>query len=305
MPDVNLSLIICTKDRPIDLEKVLTSIQAQTRKPFELLIIDGSDNSVESVAKKFESALPIKYFTVRPPGLTKQRNFGISHVSPESQWIGFLDDDLVLDSDCLENLSQFLEKSPELSGVGLRIYEQPEPVRSLIRELMLLDKHPGGKLTRAGSPATIRSFNEDTKVEWLYGGATFWRRDILMQYKFDEWFSGIGYFEDVDFSYRVSAAHQLAICSQARCHHYHHEIPVEKMARLGEWLVVAWWYFARVKNKFLWPAAIWGLFWMTFNNLAVSLLKNDPRRREAFKGNLKGWMKVINQQVVDAKGFQK
>jgi glycosyltransferase involved in cell wall biosynthesis len=303
--EMKFSIIICTKDRPKDLATVLNSIKNQTVMPFEVLIVDGSDNSVEQVANSFMETLPLRYFYLRPPGLTRQRNFGISHVNPEAEWVGFLDDDLVLDPECLENLERFLKISPKFAGVGLRIYEQPALKKSWSRELMLLDRYPGGLLTKAGSPAQIRAFDSDTQTEWIYGGATFWRKEILSQFRYDEWFSGVGYFEDVDFSYSVSRQFPLAICAGARCHHYHHEVPVEKMMRLGEWLVLAWWYFARIKNKFGLIPVLWGIFWMSMSNLVVGLLKKDQRRLNAFKGNLKGWGKLLSNGVVSSKGFQK
>lgn len=302
---MKITVIICTKDRPKDIATVLTSLQKQTYVPNEIIIVDGSDNPVEHVVKDFMGTLPIKYHPLRPPGLARQRNFGISQVDPTSEWVGFLDDDLVLDPTCLQELEKFLQKNKNYGGTGLCIYEQVKQRKSLLREIMLIDKYPGGCITKAGCPATIRSFDQNTEVEWLYGGATFWKLDILKKFKYDEWFSGVGYFEDVDFSYRVSRGNKLAVCAGAKCHHYHHEVPMEKMGRLGEWLVVAWWYFATVKNNFNPLAVIWGIGWMTLNNLLYGMAQNNMRRLKAFQGNLKGLRKVFGGEVTSAQGFQK
>ena len=65
--------IICTKDRPGDLSKLLNSLQKQVKKPDCVLIVDGSDSPIEYLLKDFPE-LNFKYLSVRPPGLTKQRN---------------------------------------------------------------------------------------------------------------------------------------------------------------------------------------------------------------------------------------
>jgi hypothetical protein len=170
---------------------------------------------------------------------------------------------------------------------------------------MLLDVFPGGRVTKSGAAAPIRPYNQSIATEWIYGGATFWSLDILKNYKFDEWFSGVGYCEDLDFSYGVSRIHQLAICASARCYHYHKEPSIQKVPSMGEWLVVAWWYFARVKHSFNIFFVCWGIFWMSLNNLALGLLKQDKRKLLMFKGNLQGWKKILTGKVVSTVGFQK
>src|SRR4051812_4878902 len=97
----HLSIIICTKDREIDLTNALTSISQQSRPINELIIVDGSEVQMTTVIDKFPD-LPIKYYYVRPPGLTKQRNIGLGKLDEKSDWVGFLDDDVVLEKSCLE-----------------------------------------------------------------------------------------------------------------------------------------------------------------------------------------------------------
>lgn len=45
--------------------------------------------------------------------------------------------------------------------------------------------------------------DDDIFAEWVFGGATCWSKNVLNEFKFDEWFSGYGFGEDLDFSYRV------------------------------------------------------------------------------------------------------
>lgn len=302
---MNIAIIICTKDRPKDLGVILKSLVVQSVKLNEVIIVDGSDQSVESVATTFRDVLPIKYWHVRPPGLTKQRNFGISKLDSGTDWVGFLDDDLELDENCLKNLVTFIKTREDVKGVGLCIKNQRDLKKSFLREIMLLDKYPGGQVTLSGAAAAIRPFESSVNVEWVYGGATFWKKEILDEFKFDEWFSGVGYCEDLDFSYRVSRKYPLAICADAKCDHHHKDLAISRVPLMGEWLVVAWWYFAHIKNSFNLFFLLWGIFFMTMNNLVLGIIKFDQRKLQLFRGNLKGWLKIILGEVANSKGFQK
>lgn len=302
---MNISIIVCTKDRPDDLKRLLNSLIIQKFNYVEVLIIDGSDNNVKYVVDTFTQDLPIKYWHVRPPGLTKQRNFGISNLDPKAEWVGFLDDDLELEPNCIPSLVSYIEKEPKVKGIGLRINDQRDLKRNILRELMLIDNFPGGVVTKSGAAAPIRPYNNSRKTGWLYGGATFWNINVLKEFKFDEWFAGIGYCEDLDFSYNVAKKYELAVCAEAKCFHHHRMPGIEKMHAMGEWLIIAWWYFARVKNKFNMILVMWGIFCVSINNFLIGLATQDKKRLLMFKGNLSGWKKIILGDYLVSKGFQK
>lgn len=298
-------MIICTKDRPIDLKVLLESMMSQASDIYEVIIVDGSDEPVENVVQSFKDILPIKYFTLRPPGLTRQRNFGISKLSPGTDWVGFLDDDLELVGDTVLNLKRFLSNNSDLGGVGLKIKNQPDPPKSFLKDLMLLDNFPGGVVTSSGAAGAIRPYEISREVDWLYGGATFWKKSVLDHYDFDEWFSGVGYCEDLDFSYGVSRSYKLMICAEAECYHHDKEIRVEKMIPMGEWSIVAWWYFARVKHKFNILLVLWSMFSLSAVNLIYSIIRMNRKNWNYFLGTLKGFGKIFSGRVVTHQGFQK
>jgi hypothetical protein len=56
-------------------------------------------------------------------------------------------------------------------------------------------------------------------TDWLPSGASVWRREIFRGHRFDEWYSGWSYLEDLDFSYRVARAYRLAVVASARYRH--------------------------------------------------------------------------------------
>ena len=66
----NITLIVCTKDRPKDLTNLLSSISIQSHQPSLIIIVDGSDTPVEYVLNNFPQ-LKFDYIAVRPPSLLK------------------------------------------------------------------------------------------------------------------------------------------------------------------------------------------------------------------------------------------
>ena len=170
----------------------------------------------KTVAQKFKKRLPISYELVRPPGLTKQRNVGIKSVNKKSTWVGFLDDDLVLEPTCLGALEDYLLSVEGYRGIGLTINNQPKSKKSeaWVKKVFLIENYPAGKITSSGHAGTITAVDEHTRVDWLYGGATFWQREVFDEFAYDEWYSGVGYMEDVDFSYRVAKTRKV----RSLCH---------------------------------------------------------------------------------------
>jgi GT2 family glycosyltransferase len=57
-------------------------------------------------------------------------------------------------------------------------------------------------------------------VDWLPTGAIVWRREVLEQYRLDDYFEGYSYLEDLDFSFSVGKHYRLAVVADARYHHY-------------------------------------------------------------------------------------
>lgn len=286
------------------MKTLLSSISIQTRLPDRIIVADGSDHPIKDVVDEFPN-LPIEYFTVRPPSLPKQRNVCISKLTSNDDWIGFLDDDLVLEDKCLENLEKFIIKESNLSGVGITINNQVDLKRSLIREFLLLDKLPGGLFTKSGCPSAIRPSKVDLELEWIYGGATFWKREILESYKYDEWFDGTGYYEDVDFSFRVSRENRIALCSSSRCFHYHHPVRKERLIALGEWQITGWWYFISKSRNFNRLFVLWSMIGVSLINLAIGLSRPKSNRLRSFLGNIKGLFRILTGTALTKTGFSK
>ncbi|MCL4457681.1 MAG: glycosyltransferase [Nitrospirae bacterium] len=241
----NLCLIIPTKDRPFELERLFNSIKTQSIRPVQIIVVDGGEPGVRCLVNNFPE-LSIDYLQVLPPGLTRQRNAGLRVVRDEIDLVGFLDDDIVLEPDCLKNMLIFWKSAEnKIGGAGFNIIDaipaqKPRWAEYLMRRYFR-NKKPGS-LLRNGRNIPYCPASTTSETEWLCGGATIWRKKVFKEFEYDEWFATYGIVEDIDFSYRVSRQYSLAIVADAQVKHI--ELPK--------------------KNQFLWAYVI------TMNNMYFS-----------------------------------
>jgi glycosyltransferase involved in cell wall biosynthesis len=302
---MKMTIIICTKDRPKEIQDILNTIRIQKRMPERIIIVDGSDTPVDKEVGQFTD-LPIDYTTCRPPSLPKQRNIGISMVNDDCDYVGFLDDDLLLNEDTfleIENL--VLAKDSQLGGVGITNSSAPRIKNNFLRKLFFLDNYKGGVFTPSGCASAFRNRSENQKVQWLSGGVSFWKKQVLDEFKFDEWFDGIGYLEDVDFSYRVSRKYPLYLAGKATCTHESHPIAPHKLYQYGIWQLTSWWYFVNKTKDFPKLVVLWSMLGLLINNAAMGLLKPHTSRLKSALGNLKGFLLIFSGKALTQRTFYK
>jgi glycosyltransferase involved in cell wall biosynthesis len=86
----NLSVIICTRDRPESLARCLVSLATQHSPPGEIIVVDNSlGRTAEAVASRFAGT---RYVHEPRPGLSVARNVGVKVSS--GALIAFTDDDV-------------------------------------------------------------------------------------------------------------------------------------------------------------------------------------------------------------------
>lgn len=286
-----LAIVIATKDRPTQLRRVLTSIKDQSVQPQQVVIVDGGDEPIETVTREFLD-LPISYTIVRPPGLTKQKNAGVSATDLDINLVGFIDDDMVFEDDAIAAMLDFWETAPqEMGGAGFNLpdFENTNSwIKSIPQRLFFIDNHEFGRVHRSGFNTTIWNADADRRVQWLGGGYTIWRRQIFQHLQFDEWFTGSGLWEDVRFSHQVGKRYKLAIVAKAKAIHIDAPITTDRQFMLGKTQIINWIYFVKSDPDLWLLMCIWACIGRTGINFFKGVLRLNPGYLLRSIGNITG-----------------
>jgi glycosyltransferase involved in cell wall biosynthesis len=262
----------------------------QTRRPDQVVVVDGSEPPVKAVVDGFPS-LPLEYVRVFPPSLAKQRNAGMERVAPVMTLAGYLDDDLVLEPEALERMVEFWDEAgADVGGAAFTITNNPHPGALGVKQLLGIDDARPGRVLRSGFPSTIPPQRADIETEWLYGGATVWRRNVIDSYPYDEWFVGTGFMEDIDFSYNVRGRYRMVVVAQARLAHYSRPVRQDRQFLLGKWQIVNRMHIVRkYRARGLSAAAAWyASFGVLLLNIAGAAVRASRSHWNRACGNAAG-----------------
>ncbi len=209
-----LTIIIPTKDRPVELKQVLEALSVQTLRPRKVIVVN-SGQGVEPLVQRFSDSFEIQYLESKP-GQVFQRNLGIDSARPKTKYVGFLDDDIVLKKDSLEKVFSFWAvKGDPVAGVSMNLVNIPKFQHSFFRGLLLLSSKTPGRVLQSGFNVPIHNLAGNFRSEWLPGGCTFWLWSVIDQFRQEpldtKWAVG----EDVRLSYPISQKYQLWVCSEA------------------------------------------------------------------------------------------
>jgi GT2 family glycosyltransferase len=292
------SVIICTMNRPRDLQDCLESIAYQDRMPDEVIIVDSSvDQRSAGVAADYSAVLPLRYFQTRQ-GLTYQRNFGIQRA--RGTILLFLDDDVILTREFLREIERGFLLDDRVAGVGglFTNIVRKSPASRFFRKVFMLTRVDGhGQMQKSGFAAHPWAAPEQKicLVEVFCGAAAAFRREIFSKFSFDEIFSGYGLLEDADFSYRVALRHRLLYNPEAKIYHRESEVSRINLEKF---------YFMKTYNHYylfrknLRPQNVpWLMFW--WSNLGVlirSLIMGiKGKTLGPIKGALRGNLAIIRE----------
>ena len=263
-----IALIVPTKNRPAELKRLLTSVQSQDALPDEIIIVDASTEPVEWVLKDFPE-LNLRYERMLPPCVSKQRNAGMAQISPHITVVGYLDDDLVLEPGSLEGMLRFWDNAPDhIGGAAFNITNVWMPRALLIKTIFGIDSFRRGAIMRSGYQAMIGPIRKDTYVDWLSGGATVWRRQVVEEFKFDEWFLGYGYLEDIEYSYRVGQKYRLIVLAGAPVKHLSPPVRKRRNYLMGKCQVINRRYFIRKHRHLSVALFYWATMGLIIANMA-------------------------------------
>jgi glycosyltransferase involved in cell wall biosynthesis len=136
---MKFSLVLATAGRTTELERFLASLDAQTYRDFELIVVDQNpDERLAPLLEPYAGLFPM----LRPKsalGLSRARNVGLQHVT--GQIVGFPDDDCWYSPDLLERIDGVLREHREWDGVtGRAVDEQGFTLGRVREDSSLLNK---------------------------------------------------------------------------------------------------------------------------------------------------------------------
>jgi len=131
---IDLSIVICTYNRAQMLDDVLKSFSALKPVPdmtFELIVVDNnSSDNTRGIVERWQSRneFPLRYLLEKRQGISYARNLAISE--GKGNWLWFLDDDVYLDENWLQGVTDVIWNYPEAMAIAGKIvleFERPEP----------------------------------------------------------------------------------------------------------------------------------------------------------------------------------
>ena len=192
---MNVSVIICSVNRPAILHDTIVSITRQRRTPAEVLIVSpGAEHVLPETLD-----MPGVRLVIGPLGLPSQRNAGLDRVSPECDLVAFFDDDIELSELYLEETARLFSENPRILVASGRLLHDGGRstivARSQAREMCLEHDRTSVRSTGTGNFRLASS---------AYGCNMIVRYTAARNVRFDEGLPLYAWLEDRDYSHRIT-----------------------------------------------------------------------------------------------------
>jgi GT2 family glycosyltransferase len=307
-----VSVIIPTKNRAADLRTVVRSICAQTFAPHSLLIVDQSPNDDGRRGVESELALAEERrggcwklnYILDPTiaGASAARNHAM-RIADGDIWL-FLDDDVVLEPDFVEQLVTVYRNYPGTSGVSGVITNYPRMpllyrlwssvfVRGPFRDERQRIYWNADRL-RNSAPLRVRHFG---------AGLMSFRAEVIRNHffeeKLDRHFRGVSDGEDVAFCEKLGGTTQLRLTPRARLRHNHSPVGrltdhwLRRHARANLFLYKSYWNRSLLNRlDYAW---LWIGYWLVAATASARRFSLEPWR--ALSAGLREAREVFRTQT--------
>ncbi len=181
-----ISICICTRNRPQDLARALASIETSSAPPHDIIVSDDSTN--DDTRRLLASHPSVRHVEGPRRGLGANRNTALGHAT--GTHILFIDDDVLLGADFLQQAQTELAQSPAntiLSGIELNHGTQVHPHKVTFLGYQSLD------------------YSETDTYETIVINATIFPKALFSRALFDE--NLVYGCEEMDFATRAVKLH--------------------------------------------------------------------------------------------------
>jgi glycosyltransferase involved in cell wall biosynthesis len=204
-----VGVLIPTRNRPQKVRKLLASLVRSTIQPTQVVIVSSGDE-ISEVLNEFSSLLIIKYEHSASYGQANQKKIGVKLLEQDLDWVVFLDDDLVVHPNCIENALRDvfdfeISSNNRVTGVGLALPPTSRALKSngvlrWIGRAFLISNTKPGVVSKSGHAASYLESKEILPTQWL-NGASMWRRNSINFYGKDLISTKYAACEDLIFSH--------------------------------------------------------------------------------------------------------
>jgi GT2 family glycosyltransferase len=183
MSDERMAVIVCTRERPDDLERCLAALAGQTVQPLEVVVVDNAPRTDRT--RRVAEAAGVGYVVEPRPGLDRARNAGVA--ATRAAIVAFTDDDAVPEPEWAEMLLAALS-DPAVAGAAGHML----PLEMETEAQCLFERYLGGEAGRRHRerPRTFaRPFPAAAAGQVGAGANMIFRREALARVgPFDEAF---------------------------------------------------------------------------------------------------------------------
>jgi glycosyltransferase involved in cell wall biosynthesis len=201
-----LSILVTTRNRATFLSNLLKSISLNSRSANQIIVVSSGD-LIDNVVKTYRDLINWEFFHLDEVGQSAQKKFGISKIDAKSEWVIFLDDDVTVSDNFIEDIELRIENSEfdRVVGVGFRLASHSKDileVKPKFLSIILTVTRLHGFASQLGIFLPYRFSSKKIQVKWV-NGLSMWRKDTLNLYQLPFYNSKYAALEDVIFAQKA------------------------------------------------------------------------------------------------------
>jgi glycosyltransferase involved in cell wall biosynthesis len=260
---LKISIIIPTRNRPKSLENLLLSILQQTRIPDEVIVVDDSDtNETEKLIRDnhrvfLSNGIALEYLRGNRENrsISAARNLGAAESIGEI--IFFIDDDVILYKNYIEEILKTYEEYPRVKGVQGYIANEVFAflnfkgfLLNAVKKIFMLDHVEKNKCTLRWGLTYPYSPDGIIQCEWLHGTNMSFKKEVFASFRFDENLRRRSIGEDVDLTSRIHKHYPHSLFMNPRAKLLHVQTPKkEKVDKYAMYSKIPYLVYLSAKNQ--------------------------------------------------------
>lgn len=271
---MKLSVIFPTYNRPKDLKIALDSLLEQKLLPFETIVVDQSDNDLTKklCSEKKYDKIWMKYIYSDCKSAAKAKEIWMDSINDKVWWFLFFDDDVKLMPNFLDEVSKFLESTPEALWGWWKILNYPIK-KSLFQDLWhLFFRNKFISWCYWTLDAQYKHPDKIQNVTDMIWCDVFFRRDVKDKwYRFVDWIKWSGHAEETFFQYQIYKDYPNSLFYLPTAEVYHYEVPTYKWPRFQQV------FFHRYVFWKKYNFAMRKYYWRTFGYFMLQFIKSKNK----------------------------